>query len=162
MVCAHFGIAVAVIGVCLSVALSVERDLRLAPGQTADIGPYQFQFVRLREHEGANFTATRAYFDVKKDGITLARLQPEKRIYNASRQSMTEAAIDPGLTRDLYIAMGEPLGNDAWAIRVYYKPYVRCIWLGGLLMAIGGVLSISDRRYRRVDVKVPAQPGVTA
>ena len=78
----------------------------------------------------------------------VARLRPEKRTYTASRQSMTEAAIDPGLTRDLYVAMGEPLEGGAWAIRVYYKPFVRWIWLGGLFMAIGGVLAATDRRYR--------------
>ena len=162
MISAHLGIAVAVIGVCLSMALSVERDLRLAPGQTAEIGPYQFQFVRTREHEGANFTATRGYFDIKQNGVTLARLQPEKRIYNASRQAMTEAAIDPGLTRDLYVAMGEPLGNDAWAVRVYYKPFVRWIWLGGVLMTFGGLLSVSDRRYRRATASETVNEGVSA
>ncbi len=162
MVCAHIGVAVTTIGVCISMTLSVERDVRFEQGQSASVGPYEFRFVRLREHEGANYFATRGYFDVNENGKTVAQLHPEKRIYNASRQAMTEAAIAPGLTRDLYVAMGEPLGNGAWAVRVYYKPFVRWIWLGGVLMTIGGVLAISDRRYRRQTATSNATQGVAA
>ena len=148
MVLAHAGIAVVTVGVVLSSLYSVERDLRLAPGDSVDIGPYQFRFQRLRDIDGPNFHSTRAIFEVREGDNVIARLRPEKRTYIASRQSMTEAAIDPGLTRDLYVAMGEPLDNEAWAIRVYYKPFVRWIWLGGVLMSFGGMLAATDRRYR--------------
>ena len=148
MVLAHAGIAVVTVGVVLSSVYSVERDLRLAPGDSVEIGPYSFHFQRLRDLDGPNYHSTRAIFEVREDEQVVARLRPEKRTYTASRQSMTEAAIDPGLTRDLYVAMGEPLEGGAWAIRVYYKPFVRWIWLGGLFMAIGGVLAATDRRYR--------------
>ena len=148
MMLAHAGIAVVTIGVVISSVYSVERDLRLAPGDTVDIGPYQFRFQRLREVDGPNFHSTRALFEVRDGDEIVAKLRPEKRTYTASRQSMTEASIDPGLTRDLYVAMGEPLNDGAWAIRVYYKPFVRWIWLGGVLMAFGGVLAVTDRRYR--------------
>ncbi|NQD38215.1 heme lyase CcmF/NrfE family subunit [Permianibacter sp. IMCC34836] len=148
MVLAHAGMAVVTIGVTLSTVYSVERDIRLAPGDHVEVGPYQFHFMRLRDLDGPNYHSTRALFEVRQDNEVVARLRPEKRVYAASRQSMTEAAIDPGLTRDLYVAMGEPLEGNAWAIRVYYKPFVRWIWLGGVLMAMGGVLAATDRRYR--------------
>ncbi len=158
MVLAHLGVAVVTIGVVLSSVYSVERDVRLAPGDSVEVGPYQFRFQRLRDIDGPNFHSTRAIFEVRDGDGIVARLRPEKRTYHASRQSMTEASIDPGLTRDLYVAMGEPLDGGAWAIRVYYKPFVRWIWLGGLLMAIGGMLAATDRRYRLANRDTQTEP----
>jgi cytochrome c-type biogenesis protein CcmF len=92
---------------------------------------------------------------VESDGKSIASLNPQKRIYKVQRNTMTEAAIDPGLTRDLYVALGEPMDGAAWSVRVYYKPFIRWIWLGGLLMMAGGLCSVSDRRYRLASLKSP-------
>ncbi len=162
MAIAHAGVGVTLIGVVISSYYSVERDVRLATGKTAEVGPYQVTMTRMREIEGPNYGATRAWFEIREQGEVVASLHPEKRTYNASRQTMTEAAIDPGLTRDLYIAMGEPLGDGSWAVRVYYKPYVRWIWLGALLMALGGMLAASDPRYRRQAARDAKQKSATA
>ncbi|MEO8343674.1 MAG: cytochrome c-type biogenesis CcmF C-terminal domain-containing protein, partial [Gallionella sp.] len=111
---------------------------------------YMFRFDGVRDIQGPNYMAAEAHFTVTKDGKLVSQLSPQKRRYNASGMPMTEAAIDTGLFRDLYVSMGEPIAESdgAWAVRVYYKPFVIWIWGGCLLMALGGVLAISDRRYR--------------
>ena len=145
---AHLGLAVCAIGVVLTSHQSAERDLRLAPGESLELDGYHFVFDGAEHHEGPNFTSDRATVRVFDGERQIATLHPEKRLYTVQQMPMTEAGIDPGFTRDLYVALGEPLGDGAWAVRVHIKPFVRWIWLGGLMMAFGGVLAASDRRYR--------------
>jgi len=146
---AHSGLAICVLGVGLSTAYDDSRELRMHPGQTAQVANYQFQFVGTDKIAGPNFTAHRGHIRVLQQDQLVTNLYPEKRDYNSGGQVMTEAAIDPSLTRDIYVSLGEPLGNKAWAISLQVKPFVRCIWLGGLMIALGGLLAAIDRRYRR-------------
>ncbi len=145
---AHLGLAVCAIGVVLTSHQSAERDLRLAPGESLSLGGYEFVFEGAVHHEGPNFTSDKATIRVLDGDKQIATLHPEKRLYTVQQMPMTEAGIDAGFTRDLYVALGEPLGDGAWAVRVHIKPFVRWIWLGGLMMAFGGMLAASDRRYR--------------
>ena len=148
MTLAHVGVAVFLVGVVLSNSHSEEKIVRLAPGETTRLGPYDFTFRGVTDVVGPNFTAREGDFIVESGGERLAELKPQKRVYKVQRNTMTEAAIDPGLTRDLYVALGEPMDAGAWSVRVYYKPFIRWIWLGGLLMMAGGFCSLADRRYR--------------
>ncbi|WEJ70646.1 heme lyase CcmF/NrfE family subunit [Pseudomonas sp. PSE14] len=145
---AHLGIAVCAIGVVLTSQFSAQRDLRMAPGESVELAGYQFRFEGTHHFEGPNFTSDKGTIVVTRDGSEVATLHPEKRLYSVQNSMMTEAGIHGSLTRDLYVALGEPLDNGAWAVRVHIKPFVRFIWLGGLLMALGGVLAALDRRYR--------------
>ena len=149
MLVAHIGLAVCALGVGLSTAYDAQTDLRMLPGDKAELGGYQFQFVGVERVEGPNFIAYRGNVEVKSGGELIVRLSPEKRNYTSGGQVMTEADIDGQLHRDLYVSLGEPLGNQAWAIRFQVKPFVRCIWLGGLLIGLGGLLAALDKRYRR-------------
>jgi cytochrome c-type biogenesis protein CcmF len=149
MVTAHIGMGVFIIGVTMTNVYSVEKDIRLSPGESHSIGNYQFNFRGIQSITGPNYEAVQGNFDVSQNQTKVTRLSPQKRTYLVQKNPMTEAAIDAGFTRDLYIAMGEPLGNQAWAVRIYYKPFIRWIWLGALLMALGGLLGASDRRYRK-------------
>ena len=153
---AHAGIAMCALGIVLSSQYTVERDLRMAPGEQVEVNGYQFLFEGTRHQQGPNYTADFGVVRVKEGGREIAVLHPEKRIYTVQRMPMTEAGIDAGFFRDLYVALGEPLENGAWAVRLHVKPYVRWIWLGGLLMAFGGFLAVLDRRYR-VKVKTNAK-----
>ncbi|WP_313054843.1 heme lyase CcmF/NrfE family subunit [Pseudomonas lopnurensis] len=160
---AHLGLAACAIGVVLTSHQSAERDLRLAPGESLELGGYHFVFEGAVHHEGPNFTSDKATIRVLDDGRQVAVLHPEKRLYTVQQMPMTEAGIDAGFTRDLYVALGEPLGDGAWAVRVHIKPFVRWIWLGGLMMALGGVLAASDRRYRiKVKTRVREALGLAA
>ena len=152
MLLGHLGIAVFVVGVTLTSLYTKEKDLRMAPGETYSVGGYEFTFHGVREFDIKNYVATRGGFSVRSEsGDFQAEMFPEKRVYRVQTMPMTEAAIDAGLTRDLFIALGEPLDNQgAWAVRVYYKPFIRWIWLGAIIMSIGGLLAASDRRYRRL------------
>ncbi|MCB1662041.1 MAG: heme lyase CcmF/NrfE family subunit [Pseudomonadales bacterium] len=145
---AHFGLAVCIIGVAFTSIYSEQRDVRMAPGDSVELGGYRFQFDGIQEVMGPNFKAEEGQITVYKADKQVYLLQPQKRVYLARRQSMTEAAIQTGFTRDLYVALGEPLGDGAWAVRVHYKAFVIWIWMGGLLMALGGFLAVTDRRYR--------------
>ncbi|MGC4009877.1 MAG: heme lyase CcmF/NrfE family subunit [Pseudomonas sp.] len=145
---AHFGIAICAIGVVLTSQFSAQRDLRMAPGESVELAGYQFRFEGTHHFEGPNFTSDKGTVLVTRNGSEVATLHPEKRLYSVQNSMMTEAGIHGSLTRDLYVALGEPLDNGAWAVRVHIKPFVRFIWLGGLLMALGGVLAALDRRYR--------------
>ena len=145
---AHFGIAVFVIGVTMVGAYQEEKDVRMLAGDTVSVGGYQIQLESVELAPGPNYQAMRGTFTLSKNGATQAILHPEKRSYFSSTMPMTEAAIDIGLTRDLYVSLGEELGDKAWAVRVYYKPFVDWIWGGCLLMALGGVLVMMDKRYR--------------
>ncbi|HTN27642.1 MAG TPA: cytochrome c-type biogenesis CcmF C-terminal domain-containing protein, partial [Burkholderiales bacterium] len=145
---AHLGLAVFVIGVALSKGYESEKEVRMAPGETLTIGDYGLRMVSLREAPGPNYNAVIADIELTRDGKVLGILRPEKRNYLSSEMPMTEAAIDPGLTRDIYVAIGEPLGGGAWSVRAHVKPFVDWIWGGCLLMAFGGLLALLDRRYR--------------
>ena len=147
---AHFGVAIFIIGVTLVRGYAIERDVRMDVGDTVDAGGYVFRFDGTRSVKGPNYTATEGHFSITKDGKKVTELLAQKRHYNASGMPMTEAAIDTGLFRDLYVSMGEkiPDTQTAWAVRVYYKPFVDWIWVGCLFMALGGALAVSDRRYR--------------
>jgi len=150
----HIGIAVVALGVVLSSQSSAERDLRLAPGESVELGGYTFVFEGARHIQGPNFTSDQGTIHVLEGNNEVTVLHPEKRLYTVQRSMMTEAGIDAGLTRDLYVALGEPLDNGAWAVRVHVKPFVRWIWFGGLITALGGLLAALDKRYR---VKVRAK-----
>jgi cytochrome c-type biogenesis protein CcmF len=147
---AHFGVAVFIIGVTLVKGYENERDVRMAPGDTVAAGGYTFRFDGVRDLAGPNYQSQQGRVVVIRNGKPVGQLFPEKRVYNASGMPMTEASIDSGLFRDLYVSLGEPIpnSNGAWAVRVYYKPFVDWIWGGCVLMALGGVLALSDRRYR--------------
>ena len=149
MVIAHFGVAVCIVGAGLTSLYSIQRDVRMEPGDQAIVAGYQFEFKGIYPVQGPNYIADQALIVVTKNDHFVDELRPEKRRYIASGQTMTEAAIGSGLMRDLYVALGEPLKGDAWAIRVYVKPFVRWIWLGGLLISVGGLLAVLDKRYRR-------------
>ena len=148
MVLGHLGLAMTIAGATVVSNYGIERDVRMMPGDVASVGDYQFVFTDIGERQGPNFTAQYAGFDVLLDGDKIAELHPEKRQYRVGMSVMTEADIDAGLFRDLFVAIGERLSEDAWAIRLQYKPLVRWLWLGALVMAIGGFLAIADRRYR--------------
>ena len=149
MFIAHLGMAFCVAGAGLTSIYSTERDVRMAPGDRVELAGYTFSFAGTRHAEGPNFSTEIGDFSVGRDG-RMHRLRAEKRNYHSQMGNMmTEAAIDPGFLRDLYISLGEPLGEGAWAVRVHVKPFVRWLWLGGLLMGAGGLLTLVDRRYRR-------------
>ena len=149
MTLAHLGLGIFVIGVSFSSAYSVEKDLRMAPGDVYQIGKYGYRFDGVKKTAGPNYLSQVGTVTVTANNRTEASLNPEKRVYLVQRMPMTEAGIDAGLTRDLYVALGEPLDdNMSWSVRLYYKPYVRWIWLGPLIMVFGGGLSATDKRYR--------------
>jgi len=151
MTLAHIGLGVFLIGLSMSSSLSGEKHLRMEAGDKYETAGHVFEFTGTKPVRGPNYTANEGEFIVTKNGKEIARLYPQKRQYTQRGSMMTEAAIDPGFTRDLYVSMGEPLDSmgRAWAVRVYYKPFIRWIWLGALFMAAGGLLAASNRRYRR-------------
>ena len=149
MVLAHFGIAVFLIGALLVEAQNVQRELALKPGQTVELGGYGFRFEGVEETRGPNYLSDLGHVQVLRGDKPLVRLNPEKRAYASGGQVMTEAGIRPGLFGDVYVALGEHLGDGAWAVRVHIKPFVRWIWLGALLMALGAFVTATDRRFRR-------------
>jgi cytochrome c-type biogenesis protein CcmF len=162
MLLAHLGVAMFIVGATMVSNFGSEKDVRMSPGDVHEAGGYRFRFEGVETVPGPNYEASRGHFTVFDGEKRIAVLQPEKRTYFASQRPMTEAAIDWGLTRDLYVSLGEPLnGNGSsgdWALRIYYKPFVRWIWLGGVLMALGGILAVTDKRYRTRSskAKVPA------
>ena len=147
---AHVGIAVFVVGVTLVKGYEVERDVRMAVGDTVTLGGYTVRLKGVQQVPGPNYMAQRGDIELSKNGEVLRTLNPEKRNYFSSQMPMTETAIDSGFTRDLYVSLGEPLDaqGSAWSVRVYYKPFIVWIWGGCLLMALGGGLAASDKRYR--------------
>ena len=161
---AHIGIAVFVIGVTLVSAYQEEKDVRMEPDDTVSVGGYSFRFVGVRPEMGPNYRAMVGEVELLRDGRALKTLHPEKRNYLSSAMPMTEAAIDAGLLRDVYVSLGEPIDERAWSVRVYYKPFVDWIWGGCLLMALGGLLALSDRRYRlkKSSATLPAMQGAKA
>lgn len=149
---AHVGIAVTAIGITMVKGYETERDVRMSMGDTVAVGTYTLKLTHIGKVQGPNYEADRGDFELSQDGRLLRTLHPEKRAYASSSMPMTEAAIDSGLTRDVYVSLGEQLQPEpraAWAVRVYHKPFVTWIWMGCLMMALGGLLAAADKRYRR-------------
>ncbi len=149
MLVAHLGVAVTVLGVVLTSYYSIEENIKISQGETVQVEDLDVEFYDFKNTEGPNYISSAGSFRIYSEGELITDLHPEKRKYNASKMVMTEADIDAGLFRDIYVVMGEPLDDGAWAISVYYKPFVRWIWLGSIFMALGGLLAVSDKRYRQ-------------
>ena len=149
MLLAHLGMVVSLVGIVLVSINSHESMVRLSPGDRMSVAGYEFRFDRLEQVRGPNYVADRAQFTAYKAGEPVAVLYPEKRLFTTRQQVMTEAALDAGFTRDLYVSLGEKLEGSAWGVRIYVKSFVRWIWLGGLMMMAGGLLAALDKRYRR-------------
>ncbi len=151
MLMGHVGIAVFVVGITLVSLYSTEKDVRLQVDESVNLGGYDFKFKGVREFQGANYLANEGLIEVTDEDGDVIVMEPQKRVYLVQKSPMTEAAIDAGLTRDLFVALGEKLDTGgAWSVRLYHKPYIRWIWLGAIIMSIGGLLSASDERYRRL------------
>ena len=167
MVLAHFGIAVFIVGVTMVKGYGIEQNATMDKGQTIQVGGYDFTFGGVVPVNGPNYSGVAGIVEMRKNGKLLDTLRPEKRIYNASGMPMTEAAIDAGMFGDRYVSLGEPVtdkgAEGAWAVRLYIKPFVDWIWFGCFLMALGGFVAMSDRRYRlAVRQKIAAAVGATA
>jgi len=154
---AHLGVGMFVIGVTAVMSYGQEVDMRASPGETIQVAGYDFTMRGLREVEGPNYDAMEAEFEVRRDGELVTVLTPQKRVYRVRQSPMTEASIDAGWDRDLFVALGDSLGNGAWSVRIQYKPLIRWIWFGCAVMALGGIVAMTDRRYR-----VPASERRTA
>jgi cytochrome c-type biogenesis protein CcmF len=150
MLVSHLGVAVFIAGVTVVSSFNTENDVRMEVGQRAEVGGYRFELQKMDLVQGPNYTSAQAQMRVTRGGDTVAVLKPERRIYAVSRMPLTEVAIDRGVLRDLYLALGEPVSETAWSVRLHHKPLVNWIWGGCLMMAIGGLLAMADRRYRAV------------
>ncbi|WP_026687988.1 heme lyase CcmF/NrfE family subunit [Azovibrio restrictus] len=163
---AHLGVAVFVVGVTMVGGYEEEKDVKMGPGDTVTVSGYSFRFLGVQRVEGPNYVAMRGEVELLKNGKVDRLLHPEKRNYHSSMMPMTEAAIDAGLLRDVYVSLGEPIDRDQpegeWAVRVYYKPFVDWIWGGCVLMSLGGLIAILDRRYRNVGRRGTATPAQEA
>jgi cytochrome c-type biogenesis protein CcmF len=158
MLLAHFGVAVFIVGVTVVSGFQSESDVRMEVGDTATVAGYEMRLDKVVDITGPNYKAVRATISVSRDGKALAILTPERRVFNVSGQPMTEVALDRGLTRDLYVALGDPVSATAWSVRLHHKPFVNWIWIGCVLMALGGVMAVADRRYRRKTIAAHDQP----
>ena len=145
---AHFGVGLFVLGVTIVSAFSVEADRSLRPGEQVSVAGYDFELRSLRNVQGPNYQAIEGEVDIRRNGEFITQLRPQKRTYLVQQSPMTEAGIDAGWNRDLFVALGAPLGSNAWSVRLQYKPMIRFIWFGCLVMALGGIVAASDRRYR--------------
>jgi cytochrome c-type biogenesis protein CcmF len=159
---AHIGVGLVVLGVTMVNTFGIETDRALRPGDSIEIGKYQYEMRELRDVQGPNYSAREAVIEIRRNGDFVAEVRPQKRQYLVQKSPMTEAGIDAGLTRDLFVAMGDQIGTDTWSVRVQYKPMIRFIWLGCLVMALGGLIAASDRRYRMVAAESPATGKVVA
>ena len=160
MMVAHLGVAMFCFGVTMVKSYQVEQDVKMNVGDTTTVSGYTFAFRGAIEVPGPNYVAMRGLVDVTRDGRPVAQMKPEKRVYQVQQNPMTEAAISPGLTRDLYVSLGEEVEGGAWIVRVYVKPFIDWIWLGCLTMALGGFLAATDRRYRSKVRKTQATTSV--
>ena len=149
MVIAHVGVAVTIIGVTMVSNYSIDKSVRMVPGQVETLGDYQFEFTEAGTIDGPNYTSQATRFNLYKEGKKIEVLTAEKRRYHARGSVMTEAAIDVTLFRDVYISMGEALEGGAWGMRLQVKPYMRWVWLGAIFMSLGGFMAVLDKRYRR-------------
>jgi cytochrome c-type biogenesis protein CcmF len=150
---AHLGLGMTVLGITVTSSFSVVTDEKMEIGQKIDISGYTFRFDGIRDVQGPNYDAVQGVFTVYHDGAEYTEMRPEKRIYRVQTNPMTEAGIEAGWGRDLFIALGERLGNGAWSVRIQYKPLIRFIWFGCLVMALGGIVAVSDPRYRSRDAE---------
>jgi cytochrome c-type biogenesis protein CcmF len=167
MLLAHFGIAVFIVGVTMVKGYGIEQNVTMAPGQTVAVGGYDWTFKGVSPVNGPNYSGMAGVVEVRRDGQLLRTMRPEKRIYNATGMPMTEAAIDTGFLGDRYVSLGEPVSDQGiggtWAVRIFLKPFVDWLWGGAFLMALGGFLAMSDRRYRlSVKQKLASFAGVPA
>jgi cytochrome c-type biogenesis protein CcmF len=156
MMVAHLGIAVFIIGVTMVSTFQVERDLKMSPGESIEVRGWTFTFQGVQPRQGPNYEAATGLIDVSRNGELVKQMRPEKRVYRVQQNPMTEAAIHTRLSGDLYVSLGEPVGDKAWIVRVYVKPFVSWIWGGCVVMALGGLLAATDRRYR--NAKRATQP----
>jgi cytochrome c-type biogenesis protein CcmF len=156
MSCAHIGLAITIIGITISSNHSQEVHKRMGPGDRVDVAGYTFELASILKLPGPNYQATEATINVYQDDELVTTLRSQKRIYFAQGNPMTEAGIDAGLTRDIYVSLGEPLGGDDWSLRFYHKPFMRWLWLGAIFMAFGGLLAAADKRYTRKKATRPA------
>lgn len=147
MILAHIGIAVFLLGATVTTQYGIEKDLKMTLNETVDIKGYQFTFKGVDNFNAQNYQGHKGVIEVAYQGEKIATLKPEKRQY-VTGMPMTEAAIDPSLYRDLYVALGEELDDKSWSLRLYYKPLIRLIWLGGIFITLGALLAAFDRRYR--------------
>jgi cytochrome c-type biogenesis protein CcmF len=145
---AHFGVGMFVLGVSIVSSFSVEADRSLRPGEQVNVAGYDFTLRSLQNVQGPNFQALEGEIEIRRNGEFVTELRPQKRTYLVQQSPMTEAGIDAGWNRDLFVALGDPLGADAWSVRLQYKPMIRFIWLGAFIMALGGIVAASDRRYQ--------------
>ncbi|MBT8077558.1 MAG: heme lyase CcmF/NrfE family subunit [Gammaproteobacteria bacterium] len=148
MTVAHLGLGLFVIGVTIVSTFTVEEDISMVPGQKVAVAGYDFELKSLDRVEGPNYNALEGLVEIRRNGEFVSELRPQKRTYRVQQSPMTEAGIDVGWNRDLFVALGDPLGNAAWSVRIQYKPMIRFIWLGAFVMALGGIVAASDRRYR--------------
>ena len=162
MLIAHLGVAVFVVGVTLVKGYEVETDVRMEVGDSSQLAGYAFRLVAIDEVKGPNYLATRGTIEITRDGSPVTMLKPEKRLYTVQNMPMTEASIDYGVTRHLYVALGEPINPKVWIVRLYYKPFISWIWVGCLMMGFGGLLAAIDRRYRLRARAGSAQPAAAA
>jgi len=146
---AHMGMGLFVIGVTIVSAFGVESDRAMRPGETLEVAGFAFELREVRDVQGPNYTAIEGVVEVRRDGEFVAMVRPQKRQYMVQKNWMTEAGIHPSWNKDLFIALGDQLGNDAWSVRIQYKPMIRFIWMGAFIMALGGLVTVSDRRYRK-------------
>ena len=158
MTLAHMGIAVTIVGVTMVSTYELEVNVKMAQGERVNVAGYDIEFNGIKQVKGPNYHAEQGQIKVYDNGDFISLLKPERRAYLVQTMGMTEAGIDPGLFRDIYVALGDPLQNNAWAIRVHYKPFVRWIWLGAIFMGLGGVLAMLDKRYRRRKTSKVKQP----
>ena len=148
MLVAHIGLGLFVLGVTVTSSYNVEMDESIRPGESLALDRYTLTFVGVRNVEGPNYQAIEGEFELRRDGQLINTLTPQKRVYRVQKSPMTEASIDSGWVRDVFVAMGDDLGGGAWSVRLQYKPMIRFIWFGALVMALGGLLATTDRRYR--------------
>ena len=145
---AHLGVAAFCFGVVMVKAYEIESDVQMNVGDSTTVRGYTFTFRGTKDLQGPNYMAVQGHMEVSRDGKKPIDMFPQKRVYRVQQNPMTEAAIDVGVTRDLYVSLGEQLESGAWIVRVYVKPFVDWIWGGCILMALGGFLAVTDRRYR--------------
>ena len=162
---AHMGVGLFILGVTVVSAFNVETDMSMRPGQTLEVAGHSFELREFRQVEGPNYSAIEGVIEIRKGGDFVAEVRPQKRQYLVQKNWMTEAGIQVHWNKDLFIALGDQLGNDAWSVRIQYKPMIRFIWFGSLVMALGGLIAVTDRRYRstaKAAEKAPASAKVTA
>src|SRR5690606_7807580 len=164
MCLAHLGVGLFILGATVTSAFDVELDRGVRPGDTWEAGGYEFTFQGVRDVQGPNFDAVEGEFEVRRAGELVTVLYPQQRVYHVQRNPMTEAAIDSALHRDVFVALGQSLGDGAWSVRVRVKPLISFLWLGAIVMAIGGFVAVTDKRYRlqraeRVEREPAPAPG---